>query len=416
MPSTFQIDQRQSNHTAQQIATKKQTWYQGPVIYRGEEINWKHSIKRVVKTLRRSLLRSQFASLNVVGIPGSGKTVLAGNVITDLVEEEYKETGEQWNVFWKGAEELRHLGEVLEALPKNTNNIVVFDDVSKALDQLSSAEQSEVFEQLTTTRHTTGGRLLIISLYHYTFANLKSVKSQSVVVIYTSITLTEMGNITQMLQGKANLRKLDRFAKVYESAFMNGSFDLAISETKKRTFIDSKPFRPCFVVNLFRVHIALFMRLENGYQAPNQSKEKINSEALVKYMTQKWNTYGPRALRLSCMLHGHPEAIDTDLFSAFRTIEDLAKNRIINWASVSALVKIGNKKRGYTKKKVKRETIDLIVKESREIPEPETPIIREMSEKEAAFESGTDPDIPEEDDFSDFHNINKPASQDVDDV
>ena len=114
--------------------------YNGPTLYRGEQINMRHSIRRVTKTLLRLLVKTQFASLNIIGIPGSGKTTLAVNVCTDLMEQAYKEYGLNFSFDWWGPDELRHLGEHLDNLPKGQDHIRICDDVSKALDSIPSTD------------------------------------------------------------------------------------------------------------------------------------------------------------------------------------------------------------------------------------------------------------------------------------
>ncbi|MEO9308971.1 MAG: hypothetical protein ABI337_01595 [Nitrososphaera sp.] len=364
MDSLQQLIARQKQKIAQR--EQSQQYYNGPTMYRGHQILWKHSLTRVVKTLRRSLYRSQFASLNIVGIPGSGKTVLATNIITDLIEAEEKETKEVWHVHWKGADDLRSLGELLENLEKFQNHIVVFDDVSKALDKLSSAEQAEIFEQLTTTRHITGGRLLVISLYHYTYANLKSVKSQGVVIIYTSCTLTEYQNIQQMLPTKRAQMALRKFAKIYEHAFMKGEFSLKIHEDGEPVrFIDSNPFRPCFVINLFKAHLALFMKLESGFHPPAVQKEKIDSAVYVQKVKKNWRRYGLLALKLICMQKGYTEAVDPDFVRAYKFTIDEIKRYSFNWAEIASLLRSPNAKRVYRQRKKEKQIADEIITESR---------------------------------------------------
>jgi len=343
--------------------------YDGPTQYRGHEIYFKHSIRRVTKTLRRALSRSQFASLNVIGIPGSGKTVLVGNIVTDLVEAEFHENNEVYNVHWKGADELRNLGQEIENLPKHTNNILIFDDVSKALDQLSKPEQSELFEQLTTTRHTTQGRLLIISLYHYTFSDLKEVRSQGVVIIYVSVTLPEYGNISAMIPGTQGQKILKLFSRAYESAFMNGNFELKFSQTQRKVYEDGKPFRPCLVINLFKAHIGLFMKLDNQYQKPNDSqKETISNEILIKNITDAYGKDGLKALKWFCMIKGQPQCLRADFVRSVKFIgEKIARRYNINWEKMSNDLAPKDQKNLYRKRKQEKalaEKIESDVKET----------------------------------------------------
>lgn len=338
--------------------------WDGSIIYRGEKINYKHSIKRVVKTLRRSLQRSQFASLNLVGIPGSGKTTCAVNIVTDLIEEEMKENNQVYHLHWKGADDLRDLGNVLEILTKGENHIIVFDDVSKALDKLNATQQAEVFEKLTTTRHITGGKLLIISLYHYTFANLKSIKSQGVVVIYTSVTITEYGNILQQLASRKSKNTLRKFSKSYEESFMKGKFSLMAGSTLKE-FVDGEPFRLCLVVNLFRVHMALYMDLDNAYKPPNKIKHKISATALLENCEKAYPDTARYVLRVMAFQKGYTEAVRNQFAQAHRFITERIGNEYnIDWREMTDLVKDKSSKRLYRHKKQEDDLALKIIKDS----------------------------------------------------
>jgi hypothetical protein len=316
-------------NTAQQTFSQKREvtskpYYEGPVKYRGQDINWKYSISRVTKTLRRGLERSQFASLNMIGIPGSGKSVGAGNIVTDIIEKESKEKGREYNLYWMGADDLRNLEQVIDNLPKYQNNIVVFDDVSKALEQLSKSEQSELFASLTTTRHTTQGRLLFVNLYHYTFSDLKEIRAQGVVIIYTSVTLAEYGNLSAMLPGKSGQKVLQSFSRLYESAFMNGFFMLRTHDKAKEKikYEEDKPFRICLVVNLFKPHLALFMKLDNGYQAPaDTEKVTVPNKKVIEQVQKAYGHNGLQALKWMCLLKGHKLSSGRDAIRAWQYVQ-----------------------------------------------------------------------------------------------
>lgn len=306
---------------SQKRTTQAKPYYEGPVKYRGQDINWKYSMNRVTKTLRRGLDRSQFASLNIIGIPGSGKSVCAGNIVTDIIEKESKEKGREYNLYWMGADDLRNLGQVIDNLPKYQNNIIVFDDVSKALEQLSKSEQSELFAELTTTRHTTQGRLLFVNLYHYTFSDLKEIRAQGVVIIYTSVTLTEYGNLSAMLPGKQGQKVLLSFSRLYESAFMNGHFSLRSYDKAKEKirYEEDKPFRLCLVVNLFKPHLGLFMKLDNGYQAPSDTeKVTVPNKKVIEQIKKAYGNEGIMALKWMCLIKGHKLASGRDAIRAWQ--------------------------------------------------------------------------------------------------
>ena len=337
MPTSQQLTQKIQTHTQKQ----KANYYQGPTLYRGTLINVKHSIRRVSRTLLQLLVKTQFASLNIIGIPGSGKTTCAVNIVTDLVEMAAKERNMNFIVMHAGPEELRNLGNFLDSVPKHQNVVVVFDDVSKALDRLSGADQAEVFEKLTTTRHTTGGRLCFINLFHYSYAHQKSVKSQSVITIYTSCSLVEKGNIIAMLgtSNKLAISKLRKFMKVYNASTMYDKFELPLGPNNMQEYIAEHPFRPCFVINLTQAHLALFMVLEESpFWPPEKNLKIVNMGFLKNLIDQKYGRDGHAALRFHSLQRGYINTANKTIAQAYRFIQDEVVNKYrVNWIELHKL-------------------------------------------------------------------------------
>lgn len=335
MPTRQEILQKLEDYNNN---NKKDSYYNGPTIYRGQEINMKHSISRVTTTILKLLMKTQFASLNVIGIPGSGKTSFAVNLFTDLMERANKEYGLNFSFDWWGPEDLRNLGQKIDELPKGQDHIRVCDDVSKALDSLSAKDQAEVFQQLTTTRHTTGGRLCLASLYHYTFANLKSVKSQAIVNVYTSVSLIEKMNILAMLgKDPQSIQRLNSFMKVYQESIDHDSFRLKTfpNQQEPKVFYDWKPFHPCFVVNLFKAHLALFMRIEDS---PLWPKDKLKYSIPVNELFDKGRkAYGrdfDHAMSIVAAQNGYFNKNNVNFGRAYNYVQKLRRTYHWNWNEV----------------------------------------------------------------------------------
>lgn len=359
MPSSEQLLKRIQEHEHK----RKTSYYMGPTQYRGQTINVRHSIRRVSRTLIQLLRKTQFASLNIVGIPGSGKTTCAVNIATDMTQMAAKEYNMTFIVIHAGPEELRNLGTFLDTIPKNQNVIIIFDDVSKALDQLSGADQSEVFEKLTTTRHTTGGRLCFINLFHYSYAHQKSVKSQSVITIYTSCSLVEKGNISAMLgnNNKIALSRLRKFMKVYNDSVMRDKFELPIGPNQNKEFMAEHPFRPCFVINLTQAHIALFMVLDDSpYWPETKTMESVDMKFLKEIIDGKYGRDGHAALRLHALQRGHVNTANKTIAQAYRFIQEKIINRYkVDWVKLGQLY--GDEKaKIYRKRRMEKEIMNEI--------------------------------------------------------
>lgn len=353
--------------TSEQILKKIQDYkskgdqhhYSGPTTYRGHEINMKHSLSRVTKTILKLLIKTQFASVNVIGIPGSGKTTLAVNLFTDLVERAYKEHGLNFSFDWWGPEELRNLGEHIDKLPKGQNHIRVCDDVSKALDSLSTKDQAEVFQQLTTTRHTTGGRLCLASLYHYTFANLKSVKSQAIVNIYTSVSLVEKLNIMAMLgKDPQSIQRLNSFMKTYQDSIDNDQFSLKTypNQNPPKVFKDWEPFHPAFVVNLFKAHLSLFMRLDDSpYWPPEKKKYHLPVPELFERGRKAYGRDFDHAMSLIAAQHGYFNKNNVQFGRAWNYVHKLKRQYNWDWNEVMDNFKAKQLKRIQKNRKIEKE-------------------------------------------------------------
>lgn len=354
MPTRDQILQKEID-----FKNKDNSYYTGPTQYRGHEINQKHSLSRVTKTILKLLIKTQFASVNMIGIPGSGKTTLAVNLFTDLIKQAADQYNMNFSFDWWGPEELRNLGENIDQLPKGQNHIRVCDDVSKALDSLSAKDQAEVFQQLTTTRHTTGGRLCLASLYHYTFANLKSIKSQAIVNIYTSVSLVEKLNIMAMLgKDPQSIQRLNSFMRTYQDSIDKDEFSLRTypGQNPPKVFHDWQPFHPCFVVNLFKAHLSLFMRLDDS---PLWPKEKQRYSIPVPELFEKGRkAYGrdfDHAMSIIAAQHGFFNKNNVQFGRAYNYVFKLKRQYNWSWEEVLEQFKSKQLKRIQKNRKIEKE-------------------------------------------------------------
>ena len=371
MPTSEQILQRLEQHKKDKAL---RSTYSGPTTYRGHEINQKHSISRVTNTVLRLLLKTQFASVNVIGIPGSGKTSFAVNLCTDLMNKANKEHGLNFSFAWWGPDELRNLGQHIDELPKGQDHIRVCDDVSKALDSLSTKDQAEVFQELTTTRHTTGGKLCLMNLYHYTFANLKSVKAQAIVNVYTSVSLIEKLNILAMLgKDPQSIQRLNSFMKIYQSSIDNDYFDLKThpNQNPPKRFNDWAPFHPCFVVNLFKAHLALFMRIEDSPLWPKDKKKlTIPVPELFEQGRKAYRRDFDHALSIIAAQNGFYNKTNVNFARAYNYVQKLRRKYNWNWHEVIEHFKAKQVKRFQKNRKIEQE-MDQVFEKLSFFKEPE---------------------------------------------
>jgi hypothetical protein len=279
------------------------------------------------------------------------------------------------NIIWARSNELRRIKEFLDSLPKGKPHLVIFDDVSNALDQLKGPEASEAFEILTQGRHITRAQLAIITIYHYTFSHKKNFRSMGSFSIYTSATPTERGNISHMLKDSfAAKQKFKAFQRIYQCSNDNGFFMLDIGTNEPKRFVNSDPFRCTFVINLSNVNLMLVKKMSCNLCSTKQREERIQSGVLIEKMKGVYDKYGLLALSLLAYNKGYKYALTNHLRNALDFGADLLAEYSVDYADLTEKVRLErkiNNKRVYRKRKDELKLKDVIITESHFVEQQE---------------------------------------------
>ena len=358
--------------TSQELANllngneSKKESYTGPTIFEGEEINQDHSPKRFIHTFLFNLQQNGFASANIIGMMGSGKTVLA----TELAHLAHEQKPEL-EITWGGADELRNLENFLNGLSKGIPRLVIFDDASNALDSLKVTEAAKAFEILTQGRHITNSQLGIITIYHYSFSHKKNFRSFAANSIYTSASPTEKGNILHMLRDNIMGKlKFKVFQNCYTTSTDYGWFDLKIGRKEKKRFKNSEPFRVCFVIGLTKVHLMVTKQLFCSKCSPLKRKQiNIHPKILYEKMLKAHGRYGRLALSMICYGKGFKSSMPRDFREALDMASDLLYSGNSSFRDIDQYIRKIRKlpeKRIYTKKKEQEEVKKEVIEQSKE--------------------------------------------------
>lgn len=365
MPTVEELKQREVQ------GYKPGNAYGGPTEFRydpdkpGIQINQLNSPRHLARDIIRQLQRSQFASVNIVGIPGVGKSVfatyLAHMIHTDMPE---------FKVIWATSNELRRIKDFLENLPKGQPYIVIFDDTSNALDSLSGEELSDAFNSYTMARHETGSKICPIMIYHYTKSHKKNFRSMALFSIYLSATPSERGNIRELIRddNRAKIR-FRAFQKIFASCFGKGIFDMDLGNGTMAHYRDSDPFRPAFVLGPLGANLILFPKMgcEHCYEKPQG--QKIDSDILIQKLIDVYPHEARLALGLFCYAKGHKDGISNKLRIVMDFTYKLLINYNINYDELTERLKKlrkDGKKRPYRKKGEEEILAKSIIAESKE--------------------------------------------------
>lgn len=338
--------------------------YQGPIKYDGVEINQKHSPIRYAKTILKTNRYTQLTGVAVIAPPGHGKTTM-----TECLVHELHILQPQFTVVWAGKDEFQHMKDFFHGLPKKPH-IIIFDDISGALEQLSDSQVAECFETITTVRAILGyeNQVIIFGLFHYTKKMEKSFRAQFGYKILVAMGDEEKTNMDVLVGKNSRASKtLKRFSRIYQQQFENGEFWLNVSKKIKRKFVTDRPFRCACAITLTSTNYLMFKKKNCNHCAKKQVVKYIKPDVLLDKMYDKYKRYGTMACALECYNKGHKMALNPDLIYAIDFLKRLLSEYSIDWAKLMDLVKKKRKmkqKRLYKKHKEEDDLFDDIVADS----------------------------------------------------
>lgn len=261
--------------------------------------------------------------MNIVGIPGVGKSVFA-TYLAHMIHTEIPE----FKVIWATSNELRRIKDFLENLPKGQPYIVIFDDTSNALDSLSGEELSDAFNSYTMARHETGSKICPIMIYHYTKSHKKNFRSMALFSVYLSATPSERGNIKELIRddNRAKIR-FRSFQKIFASCFGKGVFDMDLGNGKMAHYIDSDPFRPAFVLGPLGANLIVFPKMGCAHCYEKPVGQRIDSDVLINKIISAYPKEGRLALSMLCYAKGHKGGVS----NKFRIVLEFVYKLLINY-------------------------------------------------------------------------------------
>jgi hypothetical protein len=213
--------------------------------WKGERMIRNHSIRAAIKEVIKMSSSLDVVKINIIGIPSSGKTTLAGT-IAHLV---HKMAEIPYAVKFFGKDELLNFEATLKTLIP-TNYVLIFDDVS-FMGANANKKQIEVVKQaFTEIRHLPGGqdvKIIAIFNFHYTRALDKFLR-QCEFQFFTSLGSSEFENMQQMLGVKYS-PKLEEFRKIWQQAHMKDKFTFRLGNKKFFSYSMRNPFIPLLFFN-----------------------------------------------------------------------------------------------------------------------------------------------------------------------
>ena len=349
--------------TAQQFEIKPKSLYTGHTTYLGQKVGLNHTPNFYIKTMLSILQKTHFVGMAVIAPPGHGKTSMVQTLVHRIHQYKPMEARDppklDFNIVWAGSEEFKDQGQFYKSLPKK-NTIIVFDDVSGAIQQLGEKKANSAFEAMTKILHTIGksNHVIVICMFHYSKNLPKDFRAQFGYKIWLSMGDEEQTNIKSMFEKNSmTYQRLLKFGTLYQNMYEWNNFTLKISRNQKQNYKTDKPFRCAAVATPSWTGVMLY-GLEKCFVCSPQVKHKeLSSEQFFEKFYHAYGNNAIKAMVFKLREHGRIGAMHKDLAHSLNFWDKVTEHYSVNYDDLEKLI---------LKKTKKKKTIRLHTKKSEE--------------------------------------------------
>jgi hypothetical protein len=297
---------------------------------------------------------------------GHGKST-AATIISHYIHLE----DSRYNIVWAESSDFRHLKRFLLSLPKEPT-VIIFDDISGALKQMSEKEIEQNFEDLTKIRwimDAAKGEIptIIFANYHYSKNLEKEFRAVLGMTIFLAFGSEEHTNIDTILPKKTLGRKtLEHYSNISDKMFTQDQFQLMHSNGQVITYKTDDPCRAGCAVMGKEARIVLLAEKDSCPKcAKTNYKKYADPKEVIKMATNVYQGYGRKGLKMALYKRGFFDVFSPKLKNAIEFIE----NRIFTQFDIRTdqlyeeLLKYDHnmkneKRRAYRKRKGENEALE----------------------------------------------------------
>ena len=362
--------------TTQQVELPKKL-YLGPTTYMGKKVGMNHTPKYYIKTMLSILQKTHFVGMAVIAPPGHGKTTMVQTLVHHLHQYKPLESKDppkmDFNIVWAGADEFKDQGAFYQSLPKK-NTVIVFDDVSGAIQQLGEKKANAAFEAMTKILHTIGkvNHVIVICMFHYSKNMPKDFRAQFGYKVWLAMGDEEQTNIKSMFdKGSASYSRILKFGKLYQNMMEWNNFSLRISTNQRENYKTDRPFRCAAVATPNWTGILLYAR-ENCFTCspPNKQKELDAQHFFDKF----YHAYGNNAIKAMVFKlreFGRFGAMHKEVANALNFWDKVVAHYHIDYDDLEHIILKKTKKKKTTRLRAKKKEEEAAVEQfSRSLGQP----------------------------------------------
>ena len=325
--------------TNEVLTGKKSGDYTGPTNFKTpdgvvHQINRFHQPRNVIDDIHYGCQSRDFIGVQLVGGMGSGKTTLA----TFIAHELHKK--HPYKIVWIGKEQINNADQIIQDLTAEPH-IIIFDDVSKALEGLPMDRKKKIIQAFLEIRHMRGRQnarkvISIVNVHHF-YAWEKTWRMQNVFSIFTEITNQEMIKVIKDQVNPKDFHYVDKFSKLSYQMFFKNKFELQISPGCNRTFITNHPFRMALVTYAGRLKFMLYPSDKCGLckRSSDSTKQLVSAKHLVDVALAKYGSSMSTIMKLECMSRGFKKAVSKKYFCAHQDFYALMGKYSVSWEDLA---------------------------------------------------------------------------------
>lgn len=314
--------------TAQQITDYKykppETGYRGPTTYMDLEVApWNHPAS-LANYLLQLVKHTIVQGVQVIAPQGYGKTTLA-----TVIAHHIHLARPDFMIKWAGPYEFTHQEDYFNSLEKHVPHVILFDDITGALNQMTDKQIQSNLSSLVQVRkyldpETKKTPAIVFTLSHYSLNTEKSVRAQLQTKIFADFGTEERSNIDRLApKNSPTYNMLINYGEIVQKMYTKDEFSLSLGNGKLIPYKTGDPFRCACAITDYSAQMILFAEKDMCDRCTQRKYQKfVEPEVIFNAIKDAYTEHGIQALRHALVKRGHLMAVSNKTAAAIAYLED----------------------------------------------------------------------------------------------
>ena len=340
------------------------TLFQDPTTFKKHVIIGSQSPNPIIDNILNYLSVTGFVHILNCGMSGTGKSTWTRHLIHGL------HTKKNFQVHWYHRDEIQQLDTIISSLTKGLNHIIVLDDASFALEELTKEKLANLAKRLTYIRHDVKAEVVLIMNVHYSKALRKFFRAVPFTFL-TSISMEEVQSFQDLFGGYSRY-KLKDFSYYYQQMMFRKQWTITMDKwnNKTVTYKTNEPFRLGLACEGNYLHFFVYTKNSCAVCDPDfATKRIVDPKEMVDQLTGSYGIQNARSImRLYSFAKHGKKVLDSTRTSIWHTLSEFDKNNAVDWDDVNRILDetmVNRRKRTYVKKQGMEQTLEELNKKTK---------------------------------------------------